>query len=82
MDKEQISKGSVKKKQVCYFSIGYGARAIPCCLSIISQEEYEKERGPGFAGGSKGKHHRCPKDANEAHDLIQKMEANNKKGNS
>ena len=70
----------MEAEAVCHFSIGYGARAIPCCLSIISQEEYEREQGPGFVGGSKGKHHRCPKDASEAHDLIQTMESGNLEG--
>merc|ERR1719507_1176 len=67
------------ESNTCHFAIGYGARMAPCCLSIISREEYENRLGAGLVGGDQGKHHRCPNDANEAHDLIQKMEANNKK---
>ena len=70
------------ESNTCHFAIGYGARMAPCCLSIISREEYENRLEGGLVGGDQGKHHRCPNDANEAHELIQKMETNNKKGNS
>ena len=43
-------------------------------------EEYENRLGAGLLGGGQGKHHRCPNDANEAHDIINKMESTDNEG--
>ena len=53
---------------------------VPCCLKIISREEYERLTSSERVGGNVGKHERCPSDANEAHDLIQKMKPSNTEG--
>ena len=52
---------------------------VPCCLKIISCEEYAKilkdvkgnglEHWKQITGGAIGKHESCPKDAAHAHQL-------------
>ena len=48
---------------------------VPCCLEIISCDEYSEiledleENGPK-PGGAIGKHKSCPKDAAHAHQLA------------
>jgi len=48
----------------------------PCCLNIISCDEYEKivegyEINGPMVGGEVGKHHYCPNDADEADRLLE-----------
>ena len=47
----------------------------PCCFNIISCDEYEKliegyEINGPMLGGEVGKHHYCPKNAEEAARLV------------
>ena len=47
---------------------------VPCCFTIISREEYdrlvEKNAKRPMLGGAFGKHHYCPKNAEEAHQIL------------
>ena len=47
---------------------------VPCCLKIISREEYdrlvEEDVNSPRVGGALGKHHSCPKNAEEAHQIV------------
>ena len=58
----------------CYFQYGFGSRMVPCCFTIISREEYdrlvEKNAKRPMLGGAFGKHHYCPKNAEEAHQIL------------
>ena len=47
---------------------------VPCCFTIISREEYDRlveehAKNP-IVGGAIGKHHSCPKNAEEAHQIV------------
>ena len=59
----------------CCFRYGLGSLMVPCCLKIISCDEYSEiledleENGPKL-GGAIGKHKSCPKDAAHAHQLA------------
>ena len=58
----------------CCFQYGFGSRMIPCCLNMISCEEHdrlveENARNP-ILGGAIGKHHYCPENAEEAHQIL------------
>ena len=55
----------------CCFRIGYGSRLVPCCLEIISCEEYEEQlqQGP-LLGGAIGTSDQCPKDAAAAGVIV------------
>ena len=59
---------------VCCFRYGFGAQAIPCCLETITCDEHDKlveeNKENPIAGGAFGKHKVCPKDAEEAHQLL------------
>jgi len=65
----------------CYFQYGFGSRMVPCCLHIISREEYdrmvEKNAERPILGSAFGKHHSCPKSAKEAHQILN-QESNQK----
>ena len=58
----------------CYFQYGFGSRMVPCCFTIISREEYDRlvEFDPEhtMAGGAWGKHHSCPKNVEEAQQIL------------
>ena len=58
----------------CCFRYGFGAQAIPCCLETITCDEHDKlleeNKENPIAGGAFGKHKVCPKDAEEAHQLL------------
>ena len=47
---------------------------VPCCLNIISREEHDRlvEENAKFQWweGTFGKHHYCPKNAEEAHQIL------------
>ena len=63
------------KEERCCFRIGYGSRMVPCCLKTIPCEEYDNlfegyEDTEHLVGGTIGEHHHCPKDAEEAANLI------------
>jgi len=62
----------------CYFQYGFGSRMVPCCFNIISREEYDRlveehAKNP-IVGGAIGKHHSCPKNAEEAHQIVSASE--------
>jgi len=69
--------GTCVKAQIedqCYFQYGFGSRMVPCCFNIISREEYDRlveehAKNP-IVGGAIGKHHSCPKNAEEAHQIV------------
>jgi len=69
--------GKCVKAQIedqCYFQYGFGSRMVPCCFNIISREEYDRlveehAKNP-IVGGAIGKHHSCPKNAEEAHQIV------------
>ena len=59
----------------CCFRYGLGSRLVPCCLKIISCDEYsnileDMEKNGPMLGGAIGKHHFCPRDAAHAHELV------------
>jgi len=58
----------------CCFRYGFGAFSKPCCLETITCEEHdqlvEENKVNPIVGGSFGKHKVCPKDAEEAHNLV------------
>ena len=59
----------------CCFRYGLGSRLVPCCLKIISCDEYsnileDMEKNGPMLGGAIGKHENCPKDAAHAHQLA------------
>ena len=58
----------------CCFRYGFGAQAIPCCLETITCDEHDKlveeNKETPITGGAFGKHKFCPKDAEEAHQLL------------
>ena len=47
---------------------------IPCCLNVISCEEHdrliEENARNQMLGGAIGKHHYCPENAEEAHQIL------------
>ena len=47
---------------------------VPCCLKIISREEYdrlvEEDVNSPRVGGAIGKHQDCPKNAEVAHQIL------------
>ena len=47
---------------------------VPCCLNIISREEYdrlvEENAKRPILGSAFGKDHSCPKSAKEAHQIL------------
>ena len=58
----------------CYFRYGHASGFVPCCFKIISREEYGRlvefnAKGP-MVGGGFGKHHTCPKNAEEAQKIL------------
>ena len=59
---------------MCCFTYGFGARMVPCCLEIISCDEYEVALTDPLSGmmvgGGKGKFPTCPTDAGDAHFLV------------
>ena len=59
----------------CCFRIGWGSRMVPCCLSIVSCEEYEEhlKQNQMLLGGSIGIADHCPNDAEEAGSLLTKV---------
>jgi len=73
--------GKCVKAQIedqCYFQYGFGSRMVPCCFNIISREEYDRlveehAKNP-IVGGAIGKHHSCPKNAEEAHQIVSASE--------
>ena len=47
----------------------------PCCLEVISCEKHDElkfqnARGTSLLGGNIGKHHYCPKNAEEAREIV------------
>jgi len=72
-----LDKGNVEPAQIedqCYFEYGFGSRMVPCCLKIISREEYdrlvEEDVNSPRVGGAIGKHQDCPKNAEVAHQIL------------
>ena len=57
-------------QQKCCFQYGFGSRMTPCCLEVISCERHDQLAMINHSGGSIGKHHRCPTDAAEAHQIV------------
>jgi len=57
-------------QQQCCFRYGFGSRMTPCCLRVISCEEHDQLDMSKHSGGSIGKHHRCPNNAAEAHQIV------------
>ena len=58
-------------KNECCFQYGFGSRMIPCCLNVITCEEHDRMvQGPPLLGGAIGKHHYCPENAGEAHQIL------------
>ena len=61
----------LEAQEECCFRYGFGARMIPCCLSVITCEEHDLlAQGPPLMGGAFGKHHTCPATAEEAHEIL------------
>ena len=66
---------SILENDRCCFRIGLGSGNEPCCLKTIPCEEYDNllegyEDKEHLSGGTIGDHHYCPKDADEAANLI------------
>lgn len=63
--------------KACCFSIGYGSRMIPCCLTTEVVDDMAKCSSPsGLVGGAHGsKPGACPGTAAEASDLIDGAES-------
>lgn len=63
----------------CCFGIGYGAMMKPCCLTIHESKQTKeqcippKTREPLLGGAVGWTSGRCPSDAEEANEIIQKM---------
>ena len=53
----------------CCFSYGLSGSG-PCCLSVITCEEYDQLVGRPMVGSNLGKHHTCPATAEEAHEIL------------
>ena len=53
---------------------------VPCCLEIISREEHdrlvEENAKRPILGSAFGKHHSCPKSAEEAHQILNQESSN------
>ena len=63
-------RSSPQQNQYCHFSIGYGSLMKPCCLKQISREDYVRG-ARGRLGGAVGMATSCPRDADEAHNIIE-----------
>jgi len=72
--------GKSRSIDQCYFSYGFGSRMVPCCLAIISREEYdrlvEENAKRPILGSAFGKDHSCPKSAKEAHQILNQESSN------
>ena len=46
----------------------------PCCLEVITCDEHDQLKfqnaGKPMLGGNIGEHHYCPKNAEEAHEIV------------
>jgi len=72
-----LGPGGIRKSSdgECCFAYGFGSRRIPCCFEIITCEKHYQllrmeNNGRGMLGGAHGKHHTCPQNAEEAHQIL------------
>ena len=61
---------SIIDQDHCYFRYGLASYMVPCCLEIITREDYDKSRHSGTSDEIV-KHDFCPVTPDEAHKLWQ-----------